>query len=463
MREARPWPLPEVLEALVDRGLEEAEVYVKRGRSRRLETTPHTETSGFHHERGWAVRAGGPRASFFLRGTGDPTPEGPWPEADGRPLRLPDAAPVPEWREPADFDAPLTGEREGLRLLAAIGRELDTELPGAKVVHALLEDGSSQSEIRSQRGVHHAWRGRLATLRITAVARSPREASTPGRAGAAVEATLWLAEREARRLAPKAVARRLADRLVVRAAPPPEVERDRGEVLLAPAVSRRLLGALQPLLVGPRAASRAERFQDRRGHLGGERLTVIDDGRLPEGLLTTPVDGEGLPTRRVMLVEEGVFRQPLVAWNQIRGLDAAPSGCSDRASWRDLPQPGPTHLYVAAGGTPVAELLAEVTRGYYFLETTGPVRPDLERDHFTVPVAGFAVGRGRAAEPVSGVVLQGPISALLRNLHGSGRDLGFGPEGAGLLGAPSLLVGGLEVRRGRGSPGAARSKTGADT
>lgn len=455
MREARPWPLPEILEALADAGMEEAEVYVKRGRSRRLETTSHTETSGFHHERGWAVRAGGPRASFFLRGTGDPTPEGPWPEPDGHPLRLPDAAPVPEWREPADFDAPLTGEREGLRLLAAIGRELDTELPGARVVHALLEDGSSESEIRSHRGVHHTWRGRLATLRVTAVARVS--------ASAAVRVTLSLAEREARRLAPKAVARRLADRLVVRAAPPPDIERDRGEVLLAPAVGRRLLAALLPLLVGPRAMSRMGRFQDRRGHLGGERLTVIDDGRLPDGLFTAPVDGEGLPTRRVVLVEQGVSRQPLVAWHQVRGLEAVPSGCSRRASWRDLPEPGPTHLHLAAGGAPVADLLAEVARGYYFIDTTGPVRPDYEGDQFAVPVAGFAVGRGRAAEPVSGVVLQGPISGLLRNLHGTGRDLGFSPEGAALLGAPSLLVGGLEVRRGRGSTGSLRSKTAGDT
>lgn len=443
MSEARPWPLAQVLEALVDHGLDEAEVYAKRGRSRRLETTPHTETSGFHHERGWAVRAGGPRASLFLRGTGDPTPEGPWPEPDGHPLRLPDPAPVPEWREPPDFDAPLTGEREGLRLLAAIGHELDTELPGARVVHALLEDGSSESEIRSLRGVHHTWRRRLATLRVTAVARVSRSRRSRG----SVTVRLSLAEREARRIAPRAVARRLADRLVVRGAPPPDVERDRGEVLLAPAVGRRLLAALLPLLLGPRAASRVGRFQDRRGHLGGELLTVIDDGRLPDGLLTAPVDGEGLPTRRVVLVEEGVFRQPLVAWHQIRGLEAVPSGCSRRASWRDLPEPGPTHLHLAAGATPVADLLTEVARGYYFLEATGAVRPDFDRDHFTVPVAGFAVGRGRAAEPVSGVVLQGPISALLRNLHGAGRDLTFAPEEIGLLGAPTLLVGGLEVRR----------------
>jgi len=442
---ATRWPLAEVLEALVDRGLEEAEVYVKRGRSRRLEITVPTRSSGFHHERGWAVRAGGPRASLFIRGTESPSPEGPWPEPDGHPLRLPDPVAVPEWREPADFDAPLTGEREGFQLLDAIGRELDTELPGARLTHGLLEDGSSESEIRSQRGVHARWKSRVAVLRLTAVA--PRPSPRNSGRDAQPTATLSLAEREARRFQPQAVARRLADRLVVRGAPPPDIERDRGEVLLAPPVARRLLAALLPLLVGRRAVSRIGRFRDRRGHVGGELLTVVDNGRLADGLLTAPVDGEGLPTREVVLVEEGVFRQPLLAWNQVRGLDATASGCRRRASWRDLPEPGPTHLYLAAGRTPVAELLAEVPRGYYFIDATGPPRVDFEEDRFTLPVAGFAVGRGRAAEPVAGLVLQGPVSALLRNLHGVGRDLTFAPEPAGLLGAPSLLVGGLEVRR----------------
>jgi len=447
------WPLSEVLEAMVDQGLEEAEVYVKRGRSRRLETTLHTESSGFHHERGWAVRAGGPRASFFLAGTGDPSPEGPWPAPDGRPLRLPDPVSATSWQEPADFDAPLTGEREGFQLLAAIARELDTELPGTRLLHALLEDGSSESEVRSQRGIHAHWKSRVAALRLTATVPASKLRRTASRRGLGsdrhrepVQATLVLAEREARRFHPQAVARRLADRLVVRAGPPPEIERDRGEVLLAPAVVRRLLGALTPLLVGPRAASRVGRFHDRRGHIGGDLLTLVDDGGLDGGLLTAPVDGEGMPSREVVLVEAGVFRQPLVAWNQVRGLEAVASGCARRASWRDLPVPGPTHLYLAAGSTPVAGLLAEVARGYYFLETTGAPRMDFDGDAFQVPVAGFAVGRGRAAEPVSGVVLQGAVSSLLRNLHGAGRDLTYAPEEAGLLGTPSLLVSGLEVR-----------------
>jgi predicted Zn-dependent protease len=428
-----------VVEALVDAGLDEAEVYAKRGRSRRLEHTPHTAVIGFHHEQGWAVRAGGPRASFFACGTGEPSPEGPWPEPDGHPLRLPEAQVIPAWKEPSELDLPLIGEREGSRLLEGIARELDTELAGSRLAHALLEDGSSESEIVSQRGVRARWRSRVAILRVEAWGAARGGGPRP-------VATLRLAERDARRFNPKAVARRLADLLAVRGASA-RAERDRGELLLAPEVGRRLLAALLPLVVGPEAPERIARFLDRRGRVGGPRLTVIDHGRLPGGLLEAPVDGEGLPTREVVLIEEGSFRQPLVSWRQARAGGLRPSGCSRRPSWRDLPAPGPTHLYLRPDrSVSVASLLADIARGYYLIEAAGAVHVDFEEDRFALPVAGFAVERGRAVGPVAGVELRGAVSTLLRNLQAVGRDLSFAPLD-GMIGCPTLLVTGLELVR----------------
>ena len=117
----------EVLRELVRRGLAEAEVLTKRGRSRRLALELGTEISAFSQERAWAVRASSRRASFFAAGAGDlpagegdvpGSPGGTWPEATGRPFRLPDPEAIPPWTQPSDIEAPLIGESEGLRLLA---------------------------------------------------------------------------------------------------------------------------------------------------------------------------------------------------------------------------------------------------------------------------------------------------------------------------------------------------------
>lgn len=453
-------PLAEVLLGLSGAGFEEAEVYAKRGRSRRLVHGPGVRAASFHEERGWAVRAATRRGSLFAAGTGAPPPGGPWPEPDGRPLRLPDAdaagRPAP-WSEPSELEAPLVGEAEGARLLAAIGDELARELPAARLVHAVLEDGSSESRLASSRGVDARWRSRVALLHL--------EAATAATAGAAGEnaaagerpsggafVSLDLAAREARRFGPGAVARRLADRLAVAAAGPPAgfAARDRGDLLLAPPLAARLLAALTPYLVGARAADRVAALRDRRGRIGSRALTVIDDGRFPGGLLEAPVDGEGLATRAVTLVEEGLSRQPLVAWHEARGGDsrneARPSGCARRPSWRDLPRPGPTHLYLApSAGVAAADLLADLARGYYLLDAAGAVALDLEAAAFSVPVAGYAIQSGRAVAPAGGLVLTGTVSALLRGIQAVARDLAFVPDD-GLVGAPTVLVTGLELR-----------------
>ncbi|HWM93467.1 MAG TPA: metallopeptidase TldD-related protein [Thermoanaerobaculia bacterium] len=435
--------LQEVLVSLLRRGMPEVEVFAKRGRSRRLEITPLTETSLFSQEQGWAVRAGDPRRSFFAAGTGEPVTDWLWPEPTGRPIRLPEPTPAgllaAAWNEPSDFDAPLVGEREGLKLLESLGRELAAELPGARLLRAALEDGSSESEILNSRGLSVRSRARVATLYL--------EAAGPGRP--ASSASVYLSAREARRFHPTALARRLADRLAVTAQGGPP-DRDRGELLLAPPVVARLLCGLLPLLVGPRAGGLLAGLRDRRGRIGSEWLTLIDNGRLPGGVLESAADGEGVPTREVVLVEEGVFRQPLLTWLQAESHSGAgsASGCTARPGWRDLPVPGPTHLYLKPDPkVPVAALLGSIAHGYYLIDVTSGARFDLGGGTFALPVCGFAVEGGRASAPVARAWLCGGIGDLLQGIAGVGRDLSFHPL-AGLIGAPTVLATGLELRGG---------------
>lgn len=432
--------LGDVLRVLGRKGFDRAEVYAKRGRSRRVELSPAGEASMFAQERAWAVRAGNDRGSFFLAGTGEPRPAGAWPEPAGPALELPPSEPTPPWNDPADFDAPLLGEAEGFQLLASLGRELEAELPGARLLRAALEDGWSEAEIASSQGIAARVRRRAASLHV--------EVRGPGRD--ATSAALYLAAREARRFHASALARRLADRLAVAAATSGELPAGPCDVLLAPPVGARLLAALLPFLVGPRAVHLGTGLRDRRGRLASDAVTLLDDGRLPGGAFEAPVDGEGVPTREVALIEEGIFRQPLLAWWQA-AEEGVPSGCSRRASWRDLPSPGPTHLYLKPDArTPVAALLGTIQRGAYLIDTAGAPRVDLDALRFELPACGFLVERGRAAGPLPRVCLRGPLATLLKGIAGVARDLAFLPLD-GMIGAPTLLATGLELAEaGRG-------------
>ncbi|HVR98031.1 MAG TPA: metallopeptidase TldD-related protein, partial [Thermoanaerobaculia bacterium] len=203
---------------------------------------------------------------------------------------------------------------------------------------------------------------------------------------------------------------------------------------------------LLPLWVGPRSTALLTGRRDRRGRIGSDRLTLIDNGRLPGGAFESPVDGEGVASREVVLVEAGVHRQPLLAWWQEGAAAGEISGCSRRPSFRDLPAPGPTHLYLKPDvRTPVAALLGSLERGYYLIDVTGGGRFDFAADRFALPVCGFAVHGGRASAPVAGAWLTGGIGAFLQGIQATGRDLTFHPLD-GMIGSPTLLVSGLELR-----------------
>ena len=433
---AAQW-LKTVSPSLSRKGLADQEIFLKQGRSRRFEIGPQGVLASNSNESGWAIRATGSRTSLFVAGTDQPPAGGPWPAADGYPIQLPPRSPGEEWSEPADLDVPLMVEGEALELLEACALELERELPGARLLRAVLEDGASSSQIANSHGIDAAMRARTSTLFL--------EVAAPG--GSDTRITGFATEREARRFSPRSLGRRLADRLVVRTRGT-KVDRDRAPCLLAPPVTVRILAGLLPLLIGREAAGRARARADRQGRLTSERLTIVDNPRLREGLFSAAIDGEGVPTRALVLVEDGIFRRPLVGWWQVEPRAARPAGCLRRPSWREPPRVGPSHLFIQPDqAVPVHSLLEAVPRGYYFLETLPGARFDLSADRFSLPVSGFQVSDGRANQPVSRAVLQGRIGALLHGVQGVARDLTFLPAGSA-LGGPSLLVHGLEIAAG---------------
>lgn len=417
----------ELVERLA-RGGREAEAYEKRGRSRRIERTIDAEAAATAVEHGWAVRCGDLKRSFFAAGTGELPAEGSWPAPTPHPLWLPERRPVPAWSPPPGLDAPLASESEARTVLDAVAHELEQEAPGARLIAARFEEGSSEAVIASSRGVAARVESRAASLRL--------EAERSG-----VRVTVETAARAVREVRPAALARRIADRLLAlegREAPRP------GPLLLAAPLAARLIEALAPWVAGRQAASPAGWLGGPGARLGADEIELVDDGSLADGLLSAPVDGEGVPCGPVRIIEAGRFARPLVAWWEAERPEQA-SGCARRASWRDLPRRAPTHLFLEPDPVvPVADLLAGMDSGCYLLEAEGGVRVDPASGRFSVAVSGFALAAGRAAGGLGRRRLAGTLASWLTGVRARGRDLVF-VAGDGMFGSPTLRVDGLEL------------------
>ncbi len=206
--------------------------------------------------------------------------------------------------------------------------------------------------------------------------------------------------------------------------------------LLAPAAAAELL-RLHARGIAMTPADSGERH-------GSAKLTVIDDGRLPGGVGTAPFDGEGVLTRRTVLIARGQRAGIVHDVESGAQAGAESTGNGVRASFRDPPRRSPTNLFIAPGSESPEDLLARMGTGLW-IQMLRPVTA-LPREG---EVAALAIGRwvenGVPGASVAGAMLALDRNDLLNGIEGVGNDLMFGCT-AGSFGSPSLLIGRVDLR-----------------
>lgn len=214
-------------------------------------------------------------------------------------------------------------------------------------------------------------------------------------------------------------------------------------ILLDPFATASLLGVLAAGLVAEAVQKGRSLFADKVGErLGGAHLSLVDDGRLAEGLAAAPWDGEGVPTGRTRLIEDGVLARFLHNTHTAAKDGVASTGNASRAGFASPPGVSPTNLFFEPGPDDQEALLAQAGSAFYCQQILGvhsganPVTGDV-----SVGAAGLMVRDGAFAEPVREASIAGTIPGMLDGLVAVGSDLRFLPVGGGMGGATVLVEG----------------------
>lgn len=248
---------------------------------------------------------------------------------------------------------------------------------------------------------------------------------------------------------PEATARRLVDRVLLTCAP---VRTGGGirDLLLHPEVAAHLLAGLAPLLLAaPGDSDHLPQLLDPDGCLAAPALTVVDSRCAEdEGPVGGPCDGEGLPARRTLLIDEGVPRHRLASYADAVACGEPPRGGAVRMSFRNSPESGISNLVVAtAGGLPPGRLLTACDSALYLLRLATPVSCDLVHDRYRLVASGVWVKQGRLHGWHPVVELEGKLGTLLRRIDAVGTDRRWFETAAGYVGTPSILVRAQPVRQ----------------
>src|SRR6266849_7716826 len=163
-------------------------------------------------------------------------------------------------------------------------------------------------------------------------------------------------------------------------------------------------------------------------------LTVIDDGAIPGLFGSSPFDDEGVPTRRTMVIERGVFKSYLLNTYTARKLGMKTTGNASRGLSGNAGI-GHGNLFMERGEHTPAEILAGISNGFYVTELIGS-GVNIVTGDYSRGAAGLWIRSGELAFPVSEVTIAGNLNNMLMDMEAIGSDLEF----RGSVAAPTLLI-----------------------
>jgi PmbA protein len=230
-------------------------------------------------------------------------------------------------------------------------------------------------------------------------------------------------------------ARRTLRRLDARRVPTQSVP-----IVFAPEIARSLVGNIFEAANGDSIYRGASFWANQLGQqVASANVTVIDDGTIPGLFGTSPFDGEGLPTRRTVIVENGVLKNYLLNTYTARKLNMQSTANASRGL-AGTPGIGGGNLFLEKGTVTPQQMLADVKVGFYVTELMG-FGVNMVTGDYSRGAAGLWIENGELTFAVEEVTIAGNLKEMLNNITAIADDLEF----RGSVASPTLRIDGMTI------------------
>ncbi len=171
--------------------------------------------------------------------------------------------------------------------------------------------------------------------------------------------------------------------------------------------------------------------------IANPKVTAIDDGTIPNAWGSVNIDDEGNPTKRNVLIENGVLKSYMIDRLGSRRMGLPMTGNSRRQGYDYEPTSRMTNTFIDNGPDKNEDIIASIEYGLYAKEMGGgSVNPLTGAFNFAVR-EGYIVRNGKICEAVRGASLIGTGSQIIKDIDMVGQNLA---TGQGMCGSSSGSV-----------------------
>lgn len=155
-------------------------------------------------------------------------------------------------------------------------------------------------------------------------------------------------------------------------------------------------------------------------------VSAVDDGTIPNEWGTINIDDEGTPSRRNLLIENGILKGYMIDKLNGRRMGMASTGSGRRESYKYAPTSRMTNTFILNGKSSLNEMISSVEKGIYAKYMGGgSVNPATGNFNFAV-MEGYLIENGKITSPVRGATLIGSGSEILKKIEMVGNNLAYG-------------------------------------
>lgn len=311
-----------------------------------------------------------------------------------------------------------------------------------------FDTSTSRRIMVNSRGFHGEYRKSYCGFSVTPIAQD---------AAGAMQRDYWYSSARTAQLleSPEEVGRIAAQRALRRMGAR-RVPTQKCPVVFSPDVARGLMANLLNAADGDAIYRNATMFAGKLGEqVAGENITVIDDGTmvfdrpLPGGdtvrvggFGTSPFDGDGLRTRRTVVIERGILKELMLNTYTARKLGMETTAKASRGL-AGAPGIGGGNYFLEPGTLTPEALIADIPNGLYVLSTMG-FGTNLVTGDYSQGVSGLWIENGELAYPVEEITVAGNMKDMFRNVSAIANDLDFRGSGA----VPTVRIEGMTIAGG---------------